>query len=145
MNNKKVILGGTFDVFHKGHQFLLNRAFGLGTVTIGLTSDNLAWKLKKRKVNKFNDRKKAIKNFITKNFKKKFKIIKIEDKFGPTLKSYFDYIVVSPGTYPTAVLINEKRKKLKKQPIKIIKIKFVTGKDGKPISSTNLRTASSKC
>lgn len=144
MNNKKVILGGTFDVFHKGHQSLLNKAFSLGAVTIGLTSDNLAWKLKKRKVNKFSYRKEEIENFIKEKFKKEFKIIKIEDKFGPTLKSRFDYIVVSPETYSTAILINEKRKQLKKQPIKIIKIKFVLGRDGKPISSTNLRAAALK-
>jgi len=136
---KKVVLGGTFDVLHKGHRALLKKAFGLGDVTIGLTSDKMARKFKKRKVNKFSDRKKAIEKLIKKEIRGKFKIIKIEDKFGPTLKEDFDYIVVSPETYPKAVLINKKRKKAKKRPIKIVKIKFVLGRDKKPISATKLR------
>ena len=136
---KKVVLGGTFDVLHKGHRALLKKAFGLGDVTIGLTSDKMARKFKKRKVNKFSDRKKAIEKLIKKEIRGKFKIIKIEDKFGPTLKEDFDYIVVSPETYPKAVLINKKRKKAKKRPMKIVKIKFVLGRDKKPISATKLR------
>jgi len=138
-NCKKVVLGGTFDVLHKGHEALLKKAFSLGEVTIGLASDKMARKLKKRKVNLFKDRKLVLEKFIRENFSKGFRIIKIEDKFGPTLEKDFDYIVVSPETYPKAVLINRKRKRLKKKPIKIVKIKFVLGKDRKPISATNLR------
>ena len=138
-NCKKVVLGGTFDVLHKGHEALLKKAFSLGRVTIGLASDKMARKLKKRKVNLFKDRKLVLEKFIRENFSKGFRIIKIEDKFGPTLEKDFDYIVVSPETYPKAVLINGKRKRLKKKPIKIVKIKFVLGKDRKPISATNLR------
>jgi len=138
-NCKKVVLGGTFDVLHKGHEALLKKAFSFGRVTIGLASDKMARKLKKRKVNLFKDRKLVLEKFIRENFSKGFRIIKIEDKFGPTLEKDFDYIVVSPETYPKAVLINRKRKRLKKKPIKIVKIKFVLGKDRKPISATNLR------
>ena len=135
---KKVVLGGTFDVLHKGHKALLKKAFSLGKLTIGLTSNTMARKLKKRKIESFSQRKKELENFIKKEFSKKVKIIKIEDKFGPTLKEDFDYIVVSPGTYKTAVLINKGRKKRKKKPIKIIKIKFVLDKGDKPLSSTKL-------
>ena len=131
-------------MLHKGHESLLKKAFSLGRVTIGLTSDTLAQKLKKRKVNKFSGRKRVLEKFIKKNFLNKFQIIKIEDKFGPTLKRDFDYIVVSPETYPAAVLINKKRKRFKKKPIKIIKIKFILGKDKKPISSTKIREESVK-
>ena len=137
-NCKKVVLGGTFDVLHKGHEVLLKKAFSLGEVTIGLTSDKMAEKLKRRKVNLFKERKLVLEKFIKKNFSKRFQIIKIEDKFGPTPKQDFDYIVVSPETYPKAVLINKKRKKAKKRPIKIVKIKFVLGKDRKPISASKI-------
>lgn len=137
-NSKKVVLGGTFDILHKGHEALLKKAFSLGKVTIGLTSDKMARRLKKRKVNKFSERKKAIEGFVRKKIGGKFKIIRIEDKFGPTLKEDFDYIVVSPETYPRAVSINKKRKKRKQRQIKIVKIKFVLGRDGKPISATKI-------
>jgi pantetheine-phosphate adenylyltransferase len=134
----KVVVGGTFDILHQGHKVLLRKAFGLGKVIIGLTSDKMAKKFKRRKIKSFKQRKKELEEFIKKNFSKKAKIIKIEDKFGPTLKKDFDYIVVSPATYKTAVLINKERQKRKKKPIKIVKIKFVLDKEGKPLSATKL-------
>ncbi|MDO8601222.1 MAG: phosphopantetheine adenylyltransferase, partial [bacterium] len=58
--------------------------------------------------------------------------------FGPTLKEDFNYIVVSPETYDTAVLINQERQKLNKKPMEIVRIEFVLAQDGKPISSTRI-------
>jgi len=131
---KKVIIGGTFDVLHKGHEVFLKKAFSLGDLTIGLTSDIMAEKAKKRKVRQFSERKKELEKFIKKNLVKKTRIIKIEDKFGPTLEEDFDYIVVSPATHKTALLINKKRRK----PMKIVEIKFVLAEDGKPISASRI-------
>ena len=135
---KKVVLGGTFDLIHGGHKALLKRAFSLGRVTIGLTSDFMAERTKGRNVRGFRQRKKELETFIRKEFKVRPKIVKIEDKFGPTLEEDFGYIVVSPGTYPTAVLINKRRRERKKKPIKIVKVKFVLGKDKKPISAAKI-------
>lgn len=135
---KKVVAGGTFEILHPGHKALLRKAFLLGRVTIGLTSNNFAKRLKKRKVKDFKQRKKELKDFTEKEFKALPRIVKIEDKFGPTLKENFDYIVVSPETYKTALLINQKRQKINKKPIKIVKIKFVLDQDGKPISATKI-------
>ena len=138
IKKKKVVVGGTFDILHEGHKALLRKAFELGRVTIGLTSNIMARKIKKREVKDFKYRKKELEEFIRKEFKVKPKIIKIEDKFGPTLKEDFDYIVVSPATYSTAVLINQERQKRNKKPIKIVKIKFVLDKRGKPISAAKI-------
>lgn len=134
----KVILGGTFDFLHKGHEFLLKKAFKLGKVTIGLTSNSFGEKLKKRKVNDFQERKKNLEKFIKEKFSKKAKILKIDDVFGPTLREDFDFIVVSPETFKGAQKINRERKKIGKKPIKIIKIDFVLGEDGKPISASRI-------
>jgi len=136
--NKKVVIGGTFDILHKGHKELLSKAFSLGEVFIGLTSNEMALKTKKRQVQDFQFRKRELENFIIKNFKNYYRIGKIEDRFGPTLKGDFDYIIVSPETYQTAILINEERQKIKKDPIEIVKIDFVLAKDKKPISSTRI-------
>ena len=136
--SKKVIIGGTFDVLHNGHKALLEKAFELGEATIGLTTDAMARKAKKREVQSFEDRKEELKSFIKKKFKINYKIIKIEDKFGPALKEDFDYIVVSPETKETALLINEERRKIGKKSIEIVKIDFVLAKDGKPISSARI-------
>lgn len=136
--SKKVIVGGTFDILHRGHQTLLSRAFEMGKVKIGLTSDIFAQKMKSRKIRKFADRKKELKNYIEKNLKKRAEIIKINNIFGPTLKEEFDYIVVSPETLKNANIINKERKKLNKKSIKIIKIPFVLAEDKKPISCTRI-------
>ncbi|MGB9743354.1 MAG: pantetheine-phosphate adenylyltransferase [Minisyncoccales bacterium] len=138
---KKVILGGTFDILHKGHRSLLKKAFQIGDlVTIGLTSDQMARRRKKRKVSLFTQRKKELIKFIKKELKikKQYKIIKINDIFGPTLKKDFDYIIVSPETYQAALLINKKRQLKEKKPIKIVKIKFVLAENKKPINSTEI-------
>jgi len=136
--NEKVVIGGTFDFFHEGHESFLSKAFSLGEVFIGLTSDGMALKTKKRKVKNFEYREKELVNFIENNFENDYVIGKIEDEFGPTLKEDFDYIVVSPETKKTALIINEERQKINKEPIKIIEIEFILAEDGKPISSTRI-------
>lgn len=136
--NRKVVIGGTFDFFHKGHRTFLNKAFGLGSVFIGLTSDKMALKTKKRKVQTFENREKELVNFIENSFEKDYIIGKIEDEFGPTLNEDFDYIVVSPETKITALRINEERRKIDREPIEIVQIEFVLADDGKPISSTRI-------
>lgn len=135
---KKVVIGGTFDLIHEGHLALLKKAFQLGQVFVGLTSDVMVKKTKKRKILVFKKRKKNLAEFIKKQFIQKPRIFKIEDKFGFALKQDFDYIVVSPGSFKNAQLLNLARRKIKKKPIKIIKIKFVMGKDGRPVSSSGL-------
>lgn len=135
---KKIVIGGTFEYLHKGHRFFLEKAFSLGEVFIGLTSDKMAKKTKKRKVQIFEERKKELEDFIKNNFKFSYEIGKIEDRFGPTLRENFDYIVISPETKKNAVLINKERQKINKKPIEIIEIEFILAEDGKPISSTRI-------
>jgi pantetheine-phosphate adenylyltransferase len=136
--NKKVVIGGTFDILHKGHKALLKKAFKLGKVFIGLTSDKMAREMRDREIKNFKDRKKELENFVRKEFKVEPKIFKIENKFGFTLKRDFDYIVVSPETYQNAIEINKERLKRKKKLIEIIEIDFVLAEDGKPISAERI-------
>jgi len=136
---KKVVLGGTFDYFHKGHKALIKKAFSLGEVTIGLTSDKMAHQTKNREVAPFERRKGNLKKFIRSELEESIpKIIKIEDQFGPTLEKDFDVIVVSPETIGTAELINKKRGEKGKDPFDIVEISFVLAEDGKPISATRI-------
>jgi len=138
MEQKKVIVGGTFDLLHAGHKALLRKAFESGEVSIGLVSDEMAQKSRGRKVEGFEIRQKELEDFIKKEINLLVKIFRIDDKFGPTLKEDFDYIVVSPETYETALEINSERKKINKKPIEIIKIEYVLAEDKKPISSTRI-------
>jgi pantetheine-phosphate adenylyltransferase len=135
---KKVIIGGTFDLLHAGHKALLRKAFELGDVTVGLTSDKMANGSRERKVNPFEERKKDLENFIKDELGKGAEITEINDKFGPTVIEDFDYIVVSPETFETALVINKKREALRRKQMEIVKISYVLDTEGKPISSTRI-------
>jgi len=135
---RKVVIGGTFDILHKGHEAILRRAFELGEVAIGLTSDKMAREMRNREIKNFKERKKELENFIINEFKIEPKIFKIENKFGFTLEKDFNYIIVSPETYKPALEINRERKKRKKKLIEIVEIDFVLAEDGKPISAERI-------
>ena len=137
----KVCLGGTFNYLHKGHQYLLLKAFEVaendGSVFIGLTTGDLL--KNKGKIKTFTDRKEEIIKYLSEKKLIKFATIKaITNKYGPTLEEDFDAIIVSPETKKTAIEINQIREQRGKNPIKIFEIPFVLAKDGKPISSTRI-------
>jgi cytidyltransferase-like protein len=67
IGHMKVCLGGTFDVLHDGHKRLITTARDLagpsGTVVIGITKGSLA--SKQRTIGSYQQRKKAIKEFLS--------------------------------------------------------------------------------
>jgi pantetheine-phosphate adenylyltransferase len=137
----KVCIGGTFNIFHKGHEQLIDKAINSagknGYLFIGITEGNIN-KLKKN-VKSFEERKKKIQSYIQ-NKKKipKINIEFIKNKYGPSLKEDFDIIIVSPETIENAKEINTKRKQIGKKQLEIIQIPFVLADDGKPISSSRI-------
>ena len=137
-----VIIGGTFDIVHKGHKKLIDKAFEKasekGSVFIGLSTGILV--NKKRDVRPFEERKMKLVEYIkSKCFKADFKIEPIKDIYGPTLEEDFDSIIVSPETYTNATKINQKRSEKDKKPMEIIKIPYILADDKKPISTTRIK------
>jgi len=137
----RVCIGGTFDLLHKGHKKLINKAFEKagknGFVFIGLTTNKMT--KRKKFVGSIEERKKNLKEYLSeKCFINRALIKSITDKYGPSIDGNFDAIVVSPETFETAEEINLKRVENGKKPLKIIKIPFVLAEDGKPISSTRI-------
>ena len=142
MRGKRVCIGGTFNILHKGHKKLIDTALELagrnGEVFIGLSTGSLL-SSKKSLIKPFADRKRYIERYIRdRKFEGKFEIISIDTTFGLTLVEDFDIIIVSPETVSTAIEINRKREKLGRRPIEIVEIPFVLAEDGKPISSTRI-------
>ena len=138
-NNKKVVIGGTFDLLHRGHKEIIKKGFEYGDVVIGLTSNEMAKEMKNRKIEDFEDRKKALENHSQENLNKEIEVRKIEDKFGFAVNDEnLHYIVVSPETEENSFLINKERENFGKDSLEIIKIDFILAKDGKPISSTRI-------
>lgn len=135
----RVVVGGTFDPLHDGHRALLKKACELsngGGLLIGLTSDRMA-KNKSHRVDDYRTRYNAIME-LTSAQGIKPEIIKLDDPYGPTLRDDFDYIVVSPETYPTALRINEIREENGMRPIEIVLVDYILADDGLPISSSRI-------
>jgi len=138
----KVMVGGTFDPLHDGHKKLLERSFEIagknGLVIIGLSGDEFANR-KVHPIRPFQERKKELINYLnSKNYKIKWDVEELKDRFGSTLDKDFDAIVVSEETFPTAVEINKKRKEKEMKKVDIHQITCVLAADGKWISSTRI-------
>ena len=92
---KHLVLGGTFDLLHKGHKLFLKSAFLNATkVTIGLTSDSMA--SKKGNINQnCKIRRAEIIKFLTSEKLKNWQILAINDPFGTAIADKtFDEIIV---------------------------------------------------
>ncbi len=140
---KTVVVGGTFDELHKGHKALLLKAFDIGEqVLIGLSTDNLARKLKKNhRVATYTERLKKLKAFLKKQgVLNKAKIVPLNTPYGVTLSSvYAQALVVSRETEARAKEINQKRNAKGLKPLQVIVMEMVSAEDHTPISTTRIK------
>lgn len=137
----KVAVGGTFQYLHDGHARLIEKAFeiaGNGKVYIGLTSDEMLQK--NHNVENYENRRVRLLEYIDGIGipKEKYEITRLNDPCGPTLEEDFDYIIVSPETYPVALKINRIRVEKGKKPLEVVYVEYVMAEDGIPISSTRI-------
>jgi pantetheine-phosphate adenylyltransferase len=137
----KVAVGGTFQYFHDGHAKLIKKAFEIakdGKVYIGLTSDEML--SKSHSVDDYETRRTRLLQYIKKmGFPDdRYDITKLGDPYGPTLEEDFDFIIVSPETYPVALKINRIREEKGKKPLEIVYVEYVMAEDEIPISSTRI-------
>jgi pantetheine-phosphate adenylyltransferase len=133
----KIVVGGTFDGLHKGHESLLSAAFDNGrSVVIGLTSDAFADRFRTRKVRPYAERR-AVLEALAARFGKPHSIVEISDSYGvATIDPEIDCIVVSEETLLRAEEINTIRFKKKLPKLTIIVVPLVLDKKGQPLSST---------
>jgi cytidyltransferase-like protein len=137
-----VATGGTFDILHKGHYMLLQKAFEVGRqVIIGVSSDNYATLKKKKITNEYSIRQEKLKKFIGENFNKSnYSIYQLNDFYGPTvLTREVEAIVTTESTKKNCVKINELRKSKGMPQLEIILVPLVEDKEGRVISSTRIR------
>src|SRR3972149_8160768 len=105
---KNVVIGGTFDHFHKGHRALIDRAYLVGErVLIGITTEKL-YKHKSYSglVEDYSNRKQSVENYLkSKNWLQKTKILPIDNIFGSTLDDEnIQAIIVSKATRKNALV-----------------------------------------
>ncbi|WP_082256360.1 phosphopantetheine adenylyltransferase [Haloferax sp. ATB1] len=141
--SKEVAVGGTFDPIHDGHRVLLRRAFELGNVTVGVTSDTLAPETRHmdRYIRSFRVRKSGLEDELTdlaSEFDREFEVRELTKPTGIATEEQFEVLVVSRETRGGAERINEIRQDAGQDPLHIEVVDHVPASDGKRISSTRI-------
>ena len=138
-----VALGGTFDPVHDGHRKLFERAFELGDVTVGLTSDELAPKTRhvERYVRPYDRRKRDLEAELApraEEHDRQFAVRKLTEPTGIAVEPEFDALIVSPETKAGGERINEIRRESGHGPLEVVIVEHVPAEDGERISSTRI-------
>ena len=138
-----VALGGTFDPVHDGHRKLFERAFELGDVTVGLTSDELAPKTRhvERYVRPYDRRKRDVEAELAPRAAehgRDFAVRELTEPTGIAVEPEFDALIVSPETKAGGDRINEIRRENGHDPLELVVVDHVPAEDGERISSTRI-------
>ena len=139
----KVCLGGTFDIIHRGHELLLNKALDAGDfIIIGLTTDARAKKGRENEdINSYSQREISLYNWLkSKNAEKRVSIVPLDDDWGPgALEEDINSIVVSEETQSVAKKLNTYRIEAGMPQLKVIVVPMLDARDGSRISSSRIR------
>ncbi len=141
-NYRSLVLAGTFDHLHLGHQQFIKKASqNSQKMYLGLTT---GWansgKVLGKNIQSFSSRFKSLKNFLSLNsLDKKVQIFGLTDPYGPSLKNRFEAIAVTPDTFNGAHQVNLRRLSLGLKPLLIKTFDLVNAQDKQKISSTRIR------
>lgn len=140
----EVLLGGTFDRLHSGHEQLLAKAFSVGDyVYIGLTTNEYigrSGKELKERIGSYDERLQRLRAYLDREgVLNRAIIMPLEDSVGPkALDPKLGAIIVSEETQSGGSFVNEKRKQIGIFPMDTIVVPLLRDETG-IISSTRLR------
>ncbi|MBI0583863.1 MAG: inosine/xanthosine triphosphatase [Methanomassiliicoccus sp.] len=134
----KVALGGTFNVLHRGHRALLDRAFECGDeVLVGITSDAMA-RRSKSAVRPLEQRIEALESYLrTRTGRWSVMVIDRPDEHVD-VREDLSVLVVSPETLATGGSINRGREARGLRPLRLELVPHVLAGDFLPISARRI-------
>lgn len=140
---KHIILGGTFDHFHKGHIAFLDFALKQADrLSIGIAKENLyKGKVLWQSIESYRIREKSVQDYLAKKKSiDRAKLIPITTVYGTSLTdTSIEAIIATKQTISGAKKVNEARKMKNLRPLKIILAPFVRDETGEIISSERIR------
>ncbi len=140
----EVLMGGTFDRLHAGHQQLLKRAFEVGDyVFIGLTTDayiQRSGKFLKEMVTPYEERIFNLRRYLEEQgVLNRVIILPLEDTAGPkALDPKLEAIIISEETREGGTYVNNQRIRAGVSPMSVVVVPILNDEKG-VISSSRLR------
>ncbi len=140
----RVVLGGTFDRLHVGHEALLRTAFAAGrSVAIGVTSDAyLAAHPKPRgtAIASAATRRRALARWLAREYPRRaWELVPIDDRYGGSVAPGVDALVVSVDTLAGGRAVNRERARRGHRPVPLLTVPLVLADDLEPVSSRRIR------
>ena len=144
LGDKKVALGGTFGPIHDGHRQMFRRAFEIGDVRVGVTSDEFAvdTRHEPRQIPAFEDRIHTLEEELDQladTYDREYETVELtEPSGGVTTNPDITHLIVSPETFSRGETLNEERLANGLEPLEIEIVEPVLADDGRRISSTRI-------
>lgn len=138
--SEHLIVGGSWDIFHSGHRYLLSTAIEKSAhLDVGVTSDEmLTEKIGSDGHDSFEQRAENIKSFLRSLGKEDFRIIEINDIYGNAVEEG-ETLLVNPENTENAEKINQKREGSGRDQLDIEVVSKLQAEEGEPISCSRIR------
>lgn len=136
-----LIVGGSWDMFHAGHRYILLTALEKGKkVDVGITSaEMLERKLNDKPQDSFEERRSNIEAFLrSRNRLEDCRMIEINDFYGNAVEEG-ETLLVNPENRGNAEKINERRVEKGGERIEVEVLEKLEAVDGQPVSCTRIR------
>ncbi len=140
----RVVLGGTFDRFHIGHEALLRTAFATGDqVAIGLTTPRFLATHPKPgadRIEPYARRRRRLSIWLRRNFPgRRYRMVRLDEPMGRSVEPGWDVLVVSADTRAGAARVNRERRRRGLPTLRIVVVPLVLADDLAPVSSRRIR------
>ena len=140
----RIVLGGTFDRLHVGHEALLTTAFRSGRlVGIGLTTGRYLAAHRKpgaERIQPYSVRRRRLSAWLGARYpRSRWTITPISDPFGGSIGPGVAGLVVSADTVAGGRAVNAERARRGRRPVPLLVVPLVLADDLRPVSSRRIR------